>query len=113
MATGGNFDPRRVTWMATIGGMIAAGTRVKATCRLCNARRPADLAVLRAALGDDGTLIDRHPPCWKPGCGGRVLFLASPGKGTPSRPCVSVAGQTARWRRERDEKERIKALRNG
>jgi hypothetical protein len=99
--------------MATIGGMIAARTRVTATCRVCGASRPADLKKLVAKLGTDGTLVDRHPPCWKPKCEGRILFIASPGRGTPARPCTTVAGQVAHWRRERDARDRIKALRNG
>lgn len=113
MSTGGRFDPRNVSWMATLGGMVEAGTRVTANCRVCDAKRPANLTKLFAKLGADGTLIDRHPPCWKAGCSGRVLFHASPGPGTPSRPCITGAGQIARWRRERDEKDRLKALRNG
>lgn len=113
MATGGNFDPRRVGWMATVGGMLEVGTQVTASCRSCGATRRADLKKLQIALGPNGTLIDRHPPCWKPKCQGKVLFIASPGPGTPARPCVSVQGQIARFRRERAERDRIKALRNG
>lgn len=113
MATGGNFDPRNVAWMATLGGMVEHRTLVQASCRRCGATRPADLKKLVAHLGSGGTLLDRHPPCWKPKCGGEVLFLASPGRGTPFRPCITVAGQVARLKRERDAKDRLKALRNG
>lgn len=109
MATGGNFDPRRVEWMATIGGMIAHGTAVTAFCDTCKAHDAVNLRRLEKALGSEATLLNRHPPCKTPGCSGRVLFHASPARGTPSRPCVTVAGVTARWRRERDEKDRIKA----
>jgi len=113
MATGGNSDNTRIEWIATIGGMIKHRAVVRALCDRCGADDLVNLKRLERALGSGGTLLNRHPPCKTPGCDGRILFHASPGPSTPSRPCVTVAGVTARWRRERDERDRIKALRNG
>lgn len=113
MGTGGNSDVRQFEWMATIGGMVKHQTLVKASCRKCGETRQADLRKLLAHLGPEGSLIDRHPPCWVKKCRGEVLFLASPrGQSTPFRPCVTVQGQIARHRRRLDAKDRLKALRN-
>ena len=77
-----------LNWIATVGGMIRAGTSVRATCRKCQVCLDVDLAPLLMRLGDKGTLINRHPPCRVIGCGGTVIFSASPGEGTPFRPCI-------------------------
>jgi hypothetical protein len=114
MATGGNSDPRQFEWMATLGGMVKHRTVVKASCRTCGAIKHANVNTLLAHLGADGSLLDRHPPCWVRTCPGEVVFLASPrDRSTPFRPCITVKGQVARLKRQRDERDRIKALRNG
>ncbi len=114
MATGGNFTPENSDELATIGGMIKHGTIVTAYCNMCGASKLANLRKLQEHLGDAGTLIDRHPQCWRKKCDGEVLFHAKPrNRSTPSRPLVTVKGQVARFRRRRDRIDRFKALRNG
>ena len=75
-------------WCATIGGMVHYGARVRAECRKCKVCLEVDLIPLLAKLGPQATLLDRHPPCRVVGCDGEILFVASPGEGTPFMPCV-------------------------
>lgn len=58
----------------TIGGMLDAGTRIRAICTECTSR-DVDLAQLIAIKGRDYCLINRRCRCpITPGCGGRVRF---------------------------------------
>ncbi len=75
-------------WIRTIGGMIRAGARVRATCRKCKVCLDVDLAPLLVRLGPEGTLLDRHPKCRVFNCDGTVIFTASVGEGTPMMPCI-------------------------
>lgn len=81
---GGRFS-YHMEWIATLGGMIKYGTWGRASCRKCD----ADLNKLIKAIRPAGSLLDRHPPCWEPGCEGRVMFFASPRKGTWAKPCMT------------------------
>lgn len=76
-------------WRSTLGAMHRCGTVVRWSCQTCHAWGPADLDALVERLGEDADLWDRTPPCKLAGCDGHVIFLASPGSGTPFRPMLS------------------------
>lgn len=79
-------------WMSDLGGMAEHRTIIRASCQNPDCRHYWDwpvedlLTELKSPLA---TIWDRHPPCEKD-CGGLVLFLASPGAGTPMRPLRSA-----------------------
>jgi hypothetical protein len=86
----GNYDITRRTamkWQGVLSDMKAEGTHVICSCSACGWHEVVDLDAMIALLGADGSLWDRRPPCEK--CDKTCLFLASPGRGTPVRPCKS------------------------
>lgn len=77
-------------WMSTLDRMKAHGTCVRALCQNKACLHYWDWPVddLIAQIGSDKASVwDRHPPCEK--CGADVLFHASAGPSTPSRPLIS------------------------
>ena len=78
-------------WIATLGGMVHRGTKVRATCRKCSVCMDVDLVPMLSKLGAKATLLNRHPPCRVVGCDGSVIFTASPGGATPFYPCIKRA----------------------
>ena len=79
-------------WIATLGGMVAEGTQVRAECRVCKVALEVDLIPLLMRRGAQATLLNWHPKCRVVGCEGRVVFSAKPGgdHGTPFRPCIKT-----------------------
>lgn len=86
----GNYDIRRrgvMAWQSTLGEMKRYGTRVRLMGCGCPHWSEVDLDEMIAALGEDGSLWDRRPPC--PKCDRLQHFMASPGEGTPFLPLLS------------------------
>jgi len=82
--------PVPMRWMSTLGAMKAEGTVVRASCQACGKWHDVDLDEMIRELGSpEATLWDRHPPCLDPACDGLLMFMASPGLGTPFRPLLS------------------------
>ena len=82
--------PQVMEWMSTLDAMKAAGTCIRASCQSCREWHDVDLDEMIRQLGSpNASLWDRSPPCERDGCKGSMLFLASPGPGTPFRPLIS------------------------
>lgn len=59
----------------TVGRMLARGARVTWRCDVDLAHHgDMDLAAIVAAKGADFVLVDRRPPCRRPGCPGQAIF---------------------------------------
>lgn len=76
------------TWVRTVRAMREAGVQVRWSCRTCGQWGDADLELTERAKGPDFCLINRRPKCRQPNCNGHVLFLYSPGGGTPFAPLL-------------------------
>jgi hypothetical protein len=81
--------PRVMEWHSTLAGMLKHGAVARAMCP-CGHWWDWPVEDLITELGSDrASLWDRHPPCELPTCEGAVLFHASAGPGTASRPMIS------------------------
>lgn len=84
-----NYRHSVMVWQSTLGEMKRHGTAVKAMCG-CGYTEPVDLDEMIGIMGsEDDTLWDVRPPCPAPGCTWELLYMASPGPGTPFRPMKS------------------------
>lgn len=78
-------------WMSTLDKMKAHGTIIRASCQGKDCRHWWDWPVddlIRQIGSDKASVWDRQPPCER--CGAEILFLVSPGRGTPFRPLMST-----------------------
>lgn len=74
------------SWLKTVGEMIRADITLRARCRTCEVMFKVDLEAIAAVKGRHYSLIGGRAACKIVGCDGCVVFLYSPGKGTPFRP---------------------------
>lgn len=59
----------------TVGQLLARGARIGWRCDVVTAHHgDVDLARIAAARGADFVLVDRRPPCRRPGCPGQAIF---------------------------------------
>jgi hypothetical protein len=62
----------------TVETMRRFGWEVVSACPACGLRMRVDLARAVRDLGPDASLWNRHPPCRRIGCDGRVTFEVRP-----------------------------------
>lgn len=76
-------------WLMSVGAMREAGVRVQARCRKCKVALRVDLDVLCTLRGRSYSLIGAASRCKVVGCDGQMIFMASPGVGTPFLPLLN------------------------
>ncbi len=76
----------RMAWISDLAGMQRHGTQLQASCRdrACGHWNGLSVEVLIEEFGAEANLREVGLVCAS--CGGDVLILASPGRGTPFRP---------------------------
>lgn len=62
----------------TVADMRKNGWEVVSHCPACGLKMQVDLALVALALGAATSLWNRHPPCRRIGCDGRVTFEGRP-----------------------------------
>jgi hypothetical protein len=71
--------------------MREANVRQRARCRACKIMLRVDLDALCTLRGRSYCLIGAVSPCKVVGCEGQVIFMASPGPGTPFLPLFNAS----------------------
>lgn len=83
--------PSIMAWMHTLGEMKLYGTRLSVSCGRCGFWRRVEVDEMIEILGGpDMTVWDCRPPCEAEMCDGSMIFMASPGSGTPFRPLYTT-----------------------
>ena len=92
-------DPVIPAAARTIGDMKARSWQVVSRCPKCSLVMRVNLDDLIKLRGADLVLWNRHPPCRRMDCGGKVVFSAAGGPGAaPFKPLVIDGWNPARAR---------------